>query len=158
MDNMNMFPLAAGFLFPDGTSVPNNGRGHENTAFQMLRNAGINTLDIDYPEGYIQEVYAAIIIRYRWGEKLIYLPSRRPSTSEGCKYFRKAVKFYEEHGFQIMNLYHISLDIDEFAIKNFIGEEYEELKMVFIPTENYTNTVIRDSLGRYVYNPVRIGD
>ena len=112
---------------------------------------------IYYPEGIVQEKYAAIVIRYRWGERLIYLPPVRPKTAEGCIYFQKAIKFYKEQGFQIINLNHISLEVAELAIEDFIGVEYEELKIFSICT-NYTQTVICDKKGRYMYNPERIGD
>ena len=157
MENMTMFPMAAGFLFPDGTLIPNVGKGHENTAFRILQEAGVDVLNVNYPEGEVQQRYAAIIIRYRWGERLIYLPPRRPETHEGCIYFQEAIKFYEEKGFSIVNLHRISLEYDDFVIRDFIGEEFEELKF-FSKCTNYTDTVIQGKNGKYMYNPERVGD
>lgn len=158
MEKQNEFPLSAGFLFPNGEYYSTDGKGHENTAYRILRDEfGLNILEITYPEGVLQEQYSALLIRYRYGEKLIYLPKTAPKTYEQCRYLKKAIKFYRSKGFQIINVYHISLDNGFSNIKEFLGETFEEIKS-FSFCINYTQTVVTDSKGNYMYNPERIGD
>lgn len=158
MANMNIFPLSAGFLFPNGEFFSTEGRGHQRLAYRILEEKfGLDTLDIHDPEYMLQEEYSAILIRYRWGEKLVYLPKKAPPTIEGKFYFKKAVKFYISDGFQVLNLYKISLENDFSTIEQFVGEQYEDLK-IFSKCVNYTNTVIMKPDGTYMYNPERNGD
>lgn len=158
MEKRNEFPLSAGFLLPNGDYYPNMGRGHENTAYMVLRDVfKMNILNIEDPEDVLQTKYSAILIRYRWGEKLIYLPRIAPKTVGGCIYFKRAIDFYKKEGFQIINIYKINLDKEEFLIKEFIGEEYEQIK-IFTVCNNYTQTIIKCTNGKYMYNPERVGD
>ncbi len=160
MESINMipYPISAGFLFPDGTFFDTNGKGHEWLANRILEDKfGVDTLNIQDPEFILQSEYSAILIRYCRGKKLVYLPKIRPQTTEGRYYFKKAVKFYEEEGFQVLNLYKISLENDFSTIESFIGETFEEF-LGFTECYNYTNTIIRTSDGTYMYNPERIGD
>ena len=158
MDNITMFPLSAGFLFPNGEYFSTDGRGHQRLAYEILKkNFGMNGSDINDPEFTLQEKYSAILIRYRWGEKLIYLPKTAPPTRGGRLFFKNAVDFYHTKGFQIMNLYKISLE-DEFSIiENFIEDQYEQIKLFTICT-NFTNIIIKKPDGNYMYNPERTGD
>lgn len=158
MDNMNMFPLGAGFLFPNGKYYFTEAKGHERLAYDILKNVyDRNILEITDPEYILQAEFSAILLRYRHGERLLYLPPIAPQTQQGKELFRKAVKFYSHEGFQILNLYKITLE-DEFSIiRDFLGEQYEEIKGISIPT-NYTNTIILTKDNTYMYNPERIGD
>lgn len=158
MEIQTEFPLSAGFLFPNGEYYSTGGKGHENTAYRILREIfGKNILEIDNPEDVLQSEYSAILIRYRWGEKLIYLPKIAPKTPEGCYYFKNAIEFYKSKGFQIINVHHISLENDFSILKEFIGESFEQIKS-FSFSINYTRTVIVGRDGRYMYNPEKNGD
>lgn len=158
MDNMNMFPLSAGFLFPNGNYYSTEAKGHERLAYNILKDVyKRNILEIADPEYILQTEFSAILLRYRHGERLLYLPKIAPPTQEGKELFRKAVKFYFHEGFQILNLYKITLE-DEFSIvRDFLGEQYEEIKGISMPT-NYTNTIVLARDNTYMYNPERIGD
>lgn len=158
MEKQNEFPLSAGFLFPNGEYFSTGGKGHENTAYRILRDKFcMNILEIDSPEEILQSKYSALLIRYRWGEKLIYLPKIAPKTQKECYFLKKAIDFYKNQGFQIINIYHISLENDFSCIEEFIGESYEEIKS-FSFSINYTQTVIQGKNGKYMYNPERNGD
>ena len=76
MDNMNMFPLGAGFLFPNGKYYFTEAKGHERLAYDILKNVyDRNILEITDPEYILQAEFSAILLRYRHGERLLYLPN-----------------------------------------------------------------------------------
>lgn len=158
MDNINMFPLDAGFLFPNGKYYSTQAKGHERLAYNILEKVyKKNIFEITDPEYILQSEFSAILIRYRRGEQLLYLPKIAPQTQAGREFFRKAIKFYSQEGFQILNLYKITLE-DEFSIvRDFIEEKYERIEKSSIPT-NYTDTIILTKDNNYMYNPERIGD
>lgn len=158
MSDVTKFPLSAGFLFPNGEHYSTKGKGHEWLANRIIEDRlKLDTRDIADPENYLQTKCCAILIRYRWGERLIYLPMKAPPTDEGRFYFQKAVEYYNSQNFHIINIRKISLDNIFSSIEKFIGEEYEDLK-IFSKCCNYTNTIIMRTDGKYIYNPERIGD
>lgn len=166
MANINMFPTNPGFLFPDGEFYSTDGKGHERLAYRILKER-FNEEDVQKlsdAEYFLQADHSAMLIRYRWGEKLIYLPQQAPNTFEGKVYFLKAIKFYKQNGYKILNLYKISLSIGyhydyHFKVKEFFVEDFEFIKKDLIGVKfNYTNTVVVDKSGKYTYNPERIGD
>ena len=162
MDNINMFPTKPGFLFPNGEHFSTNGKGHEHLAYSLLRDKFKVTDDkkLSDPEFVLQDEYSAILIRYRWQEKLLYLPKTAPETLDGKLLFEKAIKFYEQEGFKILNLYKISLSTNYFyVVKEFFVEDFEFVRKDLITKSiNYTNTIVTDKNGNYMYNPERIGD
>lgn len=162
MENINMFPLNPGFLFPNGKHYSTNGRGHEKLAYELLKEK-FNVKDqkkLSDSEYVLQDEYSAILIRYRWQEKLLYLPKTAPKSIEGRELFLKAIKFYESEGFKILNLYKISLACDYYyLVKEFFVEDFEFLrKDLIVGCVNYNTSIIKTKTGGYIYNPERIGD
>lgn len=166
MNYTDKFPLGAGFLFPNGEYYSTYGGGHEKLAYRILKEKLGNNFELEPcgSETMLQEKYSAILIRYGWGQKFLYLPKVSPPTLEGKAFFRRAVSFYAQEGFQILNLYKISLeDIDfaivkEFSSECFLYEDIEIKNYFSTQCSNYTNTIICNSIGNYIYNPERIGD
>ena len=162
MENKILFPLNSGFLFPNGEFFSTEGRGHERLAYRLL----VDKFKVTDPqklsdaEFVLQDDFSAILIRYRWNEKLLYLPKTAPTTFEGKMLFKKAIKFYAEEGYKILNLYKITLSSDDYYIvKEFFVEDFEFVKKdLILKCENYTNIIIKDKNGNYLYNPERIGD
>ncbi|MBE5806635.1 MAG: hypothetical protein E7313_08050 [Clostridiales bacterium] len=154
------FPLEAGFLLPNGEHIKNAmGQGHQMTAYRYLKDKlKLNDIIAD-PDLVLQRKCSALVIRYYLGGRYIYLPPVAPDYS-GCLYFKKAISFYRENGFQIQNLYKISLDYnDHLAVMLFHDIEAENL--IYFPERKiaYTPTVIYNRVkGCYEYNCERIGD
>lgn len=162
INKMDTYPVSAGFLFPNREFYPTNGEGHKKLADRLLKVKFHvkDTNKLHDSEYTLQSDYFALLVRHLNGEKLVYLPKVAPSSFEGRKYFKDAIKFYKENGFKVLNLYKISLSIDDYYfIKNYCIEDFESAqKITGTVIKNYTNTVISTLSGRLVYNPERIGD
>ena len=162
MYNITMFPKQSGFLLPSGEFFSTEGGGHQNLAYRVLRDYFKVTDDnkLSDPEFVMQDDYSAILIRYRWQERLLYLPKTAPATVDGRHFFEKAIDYYRSEGFKIINLYKISLNTNYFyTVKEFFVEDFEYARKDLMSNcFNYTNTVVQNKNGKYTYNPERIGD
>lgn len=157
MENMNMFPLQPGFLLPDGEYIYTHGKGHSKTAEKLLASRfGIE--GENDPEFIVMDKLHAMLVRYCWGAKLLYLPKTAPPTDGERWFLKKAIKFYQAQGFQVINLYDISLDNPISTVELFTAVEDVEEVIFYNRVLNYTSQIVKDLNGQYMYNPERIGD
>ena len=156
------FPRTPGFLMPNGDFYRSDvlHDGHVSTAQEVLKNlynySVIKNKTID-PCEKLQELSGAIMIRAWLGQWYVYLPSRLPQKSEERAFLRRAVQYYEEMGYQIMNFNQIDLNpnFEKTNMRNIGNSTKEECSQSI---GDYNTTVVKTKNGKLTYNPNRIGD